>query len=386
MNTIIQTVLAEDGDTLRYVSVNSTATLSSGIRMAVDAGMYEFLRNPGDYKTEGEPLGSGQYGTVYLAVRMHGDRPEEVALKQSHKPLSDFRSQQLFLREISILAKMHTRLCLPLLGFWIPEESTMGPVILSPLMKNDTLDSAIAANTLTPTQVLKNAYGIAYGMRICHGYDIVRRDLKPENVFLSETFEPVIADFGLSKCLKGGVGASMAAGSPLYMAPEMIKKESSDKPLDVYSYAVTLYCLIGRTKTVVFEKRAKPFEAPYPLAMAVLASSRPKRIPSIPDWWWGLITRCWDQSPNERPTFDQIVASLDDDPGAILEGADAAAYAQYRAACHAEIVQGQVMPATMTQSLGDTATQPPVPGSQPLASLSATGGKRPRRSGSFDWK
>jgi serine/threonine protein kinase len=351
--------------------------------MAVNPEVYEYLRNPADYQKEAEPLGSGQYGTVYIAVRMHGGRREEVALKEANKPLSDLQSQKLFLREISILAKLHTRLCLPLVGFWLPTEPGHGPVILSPLMKNGTLDSATAANTLTLTQVLKNAFG----MRICHGYDIVHRDLKPDNVFLSDTFDPVIADFGLSKCLQGNVAASMLAGSPLFMAPEMMDQESSDKPLDVYSYAVTLYCLIGRTKTVVFENHTKPFSTTFPLMSAVTSGVRPKRPAAIPDWWWDLITKCWDQAPLDRPSFDHITVLLDDEPGATLPGADADEYARYRAACQADVVEGQAMPIAMTRSMVDNITLPPLPGGRPPPSLAATGGaRRARRSGTFEFK
>jgi hypothetical protein len=131
------------------------------------------------------------------------------------------------------------------------------------------------------------------------------------------------------------------------MAPEMMNQESSDKPLDVYSYAMTLYCLIGGTKTVVFEKRTKPFDTIFALMSAVLAGNRPKRLPAIPEFWWELITHCWDLAPERRLSFDQIITLLDDHPESLLPGTDPDSYSQYREACHAEVVEA--MPAATTR-------------------------------------
>jgi serine/threonine protein kinase len=243
---------------------------------------------------------------------------------------------------------------------------------------------------------MKIAYGLAFGMRVCHSYNVVHRDLKPENVFMGENFEPVIADFGLSKCLTGSVQLSVACGMPLFMAPEMHEGVSTDKPIDVYAYEMILYCLMGRVtpSAIVFEGQKKPALTSFGLARLVVDGTRLDRILEA---WQRIIDLCWVHSPAGRLTFDQIVATLEDDRGLILEGADEAEYRRYIDECNAEVTAGEAMPAALMKSYAGqpdlnaekivevAGEAPPAP--QPPPAPAAPGGTRKRaRQGGFDWK
>jgi serine/threonine protein kinase len=366
----------------------------------MSGALFEFLRDPDDY-TVGQLLGKGACASVSRAQHRDGT---QVALKQAREPLrqGDVAAQRMFIREVSILARLKTRLCLPLLGFWVPPDGC--PVILTPVMEHGTLghviedDAGPGRRRRTPTEVMKIAYGLAFGMRICHSYNIVHRDLKPDNVFMNENFEPVIADFGLSKCLTGSVQLSVACGTPLFMAPEMHEGVSTDKPIDVYAYAMILYCLIGRVtpSAIVFEGQKKPTANRFSLERLVVDGTRPWRLDRIPEAWQRIIDACWVPSPRARLTFDQIVAILEDDRELILEGADEAEYRRYIDECNAEVTAGEAMPAVLMRSypgqsdLGaenivEVAGEAP-PAPQPPPAPAAPGGTRRRsRQGSFDW-
>ena len=65
-------------------------------------------------------------------------------------------------------------------------------------------------------------YNIAMGLAHLHNENIVYRDLKPENILLEEDGYLSITDFGLAKILKDGEAANTFAGTPDYLAPEII--------------------------------------------------------------------------------------------------------------------------------------------------------------------
>jgi serine/threonine protein kinase len=233
-------------------------------------------------------------------------------------------------------------------------------------------------------------------MRICHSYDIVHRDLKPDNVFLSDRFAPVIADFGLSKCLQGSVELSNHCGTPLFMAPEMHEGTSTEKPIDVYAYAMIIYCLLGGVtpKGIVFKGQKAPTVTAFTLSLLVIDGVRPTPLPGkIPDSWQRVIDLCWSNGPEARPTFDQVVAILEDDRGLLLDGANEAEYRQYIEDCHAEVTDGQAMPASLAKSYGTVAgrdaereTIVTVSGGPPAPSPPAGTGRRARGSRNFEWK
>lgn len=82
------------------------------------------------------------------------------------------------------------------------------------------------------------------GLSVLHSNHIIHRDLKPENILLSiPTSDAVlkIADFGLSRVVHPGDYADVVCGSPLYMAPEIMKFQNYDDKVDMWS--VGLFCL-----------------------------------------------------------------------------------------------------------------------------------------------
>ena len=97
-----------------------------------------------------------------------------------------------------------------------------------------------------------------------HKKNIVHRDLKPENVLMISD-EPTdlslkITDFGFARCYNPTDGGlSEVLGSPLYMAPEIIKKVPYDEKVDIWSLGIMAYTLIsgkppflGKTKSELF--------------------------------------------------------------------------------------------------------------------------------------
>ena len=85
--------------------------------------------------------------------------------------------------------------------------------------------------------------GIARGMKYLHDRSIIHTDLKPENVLISDNYEPIITDFGCSKEFEFGKSNQQSQfwGTPFYMAPEILKEEEYDRKADVYSFSILMY-------------------------------------------------------------------------------------------------------------------------------------------------
>jgi serine/threonine protein kinase len=163
-------------------------------------------------------------------------------------------------------------------------------------------------------------------MKYLHSLNVIHRDLKGENVFLNEALEPFVADFGTARHVDGGLEMTMGAiGTPYYMAPELAQRTHPTYAgeVDVYSFAVMLYaCFATR-----FRLDDRPPNSPQPTRFEdyirrVAAGARFIRPPEMPDFYWGLITNCWQAGWESRPTFAEIVAQFKETHGYVFPDAD----------------------------------------------------------------
>ena len=92
--------------------------------------------------------------------------------------------------------------------------------------------------------------GVCETLSFLHGEGVIHRDLKPGNIFIRETGEPVLVDFGLAEEAGGATGreqihaSQKVGGSPSYMSPEQIRGEALDARSDLYSLGCVLYQFI----------------------------------------------------------------------------------------------------------------------------------------------
>jgi len=189
-----------------------------------------------------ETLGSGGFGTVYLAEDTWIDK--RVALKVPHRQNLDFGE---LLREPRLLASLnHPNIV-----------TTQGP-----------LDLSVA---LDYTCQILNAVEHA------HKQGVIHRDLRPANVFVTGEGMVKVGDFGTSRFLEIAAHGTTVIGSPPYMAPEQFEGRAVFAS-DLYSLGVTMYQLL----TGVL-----PYDTPAPndidrLRRGELASPPKLRNPSIP--------------------------------------------------------------------------------------------------------
>eukprot|EP00727_Mastigamoeba_balamuthi_P001508 m51a1_g11354 putative ctr1-like protein kinase (169) ;mRNA; r:6774-10682 len=96
--------------------------------------------------------------------------------------------------------------------------------------------------SLRPEWLLRAIYDVALGMAYLHSLSppIVHRDLKPMNILVDgESSRCKLTDFGLS-CIRWEDYLTGATGTPIWMAPEVLRNEPYTEKVDVYSFALVV--------------------------------------------------------------------------------------------------------------------------------------------------
>jgi len=140
-----------------------------------------------------------------------------------------------------------------------------------------------------------------------HGQGIVHRDLKLENILLSEDEKVKLTDVGTSKSATDITGT--LAGTPVYMAPEVTRFHIYELSADIYSLGIMLWEMwFGQQ---VFS--SVPVSSIQDLFAKVQGGLRPKNVPSyLPPSpaWRGLMEWCWSEDPKERPNAQQCKEAI----------------------------------------------------------------------------
>jgi eukaryotic-like serine/threonine-protein kinase len=182
------------------------------------------------------PLGSGGFGTVYLAEDTWIDK--KVAIKVPHRQNVDFGD---LLREPRLLASLsHPNIVAILTAekqeniFFIVMEYVQGDTLETVISRNGKLD---LARTLDYTCQICNALDHA------HQQGVIHRDLRPGNVLVSEGGVLKVADFGTSRFIEIAAHGTTVIGSPPYMAPEQFHGKAVFAS-DLYSLGVSMYQML----------------------------------------------------------------------------------------------------------------------------------------------
>ena len=226
-------------------------------------------QNLGKYRII-EPLGSGGFGTVYLAEDTWIDK--RVAIKVPHRQGLDFGE---LLREPRLLASLnHPNIVTVITA----EKQDNVFFIVMEYVPGETLETTIATRgALDLPLALDYTCQIANAVEHAHKQGVIHRDLRPANVFVTEKGLLKVGDFGTSRFLEIAAHGTTVIGSPPYMAPEQFEGRAVFAS-DIYSLGVTIYQML----TGVL-----PYDTPAPadierLRRGELVSPPRLRNPSIP--------------------------------------------------------------------------------------------------------
>ncbi|XP_074659307.1 mitogen-activated protein kinase kinase kinase 20-like [Tubulanus polymorphus] len=241
-----------------------------------------------------ERCGGGTYGSVYRA--RWKSQQKEVAVK---KLLSlDAEAQVL-----SILSHRN------IIQFYGAVTKSPNFCLVTEYADNGSLYAYLRIPEIMMdfVQILEWAKQIALGINYLHSeapVPIIHRDLKSKNIVITKEFTCKICDFGCSKFFGCTTKMSLAGTFP-WMSPEVIQSQPVSETCDTWSYGVVLWELLTREI---------PFEGieGFQVAWVVVEKGERLTIPSsCPASFATLMKRCWNLDPKKRPSFRQMLISLD---------------------------------------------------------------------------
>jgi eukaryotic-like serine/threonine-protein kinase len=193
-------------------------------------------------------LGHGGMATVFLAQDLKHDRP--VALKLMRPEAAAGLGADRFRREIATAARLqHPHICSVIDSgeaegrLWFAMPYVRGRSLRDRLKREGRLP---VADALRITREVAQALGYA------HREGVIHRDVKPENILLTDDGVTLLADFGIARPVTPITGehlteAGHGLGTPMYMSPEQAMAEPADHRADQYALAATCYeMLAGR--------------------------------------------------------------------------------------------------------------------------------------------
>lgn len=262
------------------------------------------------YLFVGPRIGEGAHAKVYegkyrnhsVAVKIvhRGDTPDEIAKREGR-----------FAREVAMLSRVQHKNLAKFIGacnkpvMVIVTELLLGGTLRKYLlnMRPRCLDTRVAVGF---------ALDIARAVECLHSHGIIHRDLKPENLILTADQKTVkLVDFGLAREESLTEMMTAETGTYRWMAPELYstvtlrhgEKKHYNHKVDAYSFAIVLWELLHNKL---------PFEGMSNLQAAYAAAFKNTR-PSLDDLPQDLaliLDSCWNEDPNARPNFSQIVQML----------------------------------------------------------------------------
>ena len=194
-------------------------------------------------------IGRGAMGRVYLAH--DGLLERDVALKELAVPdyITDEEREEVWKR-FRTEAKAAARLTHPHVVV-VHDIVASGDrqFIVMEYLEGKTLREILGERTFSPAEATSIASMIGEALDYAHSQGIIHRDVKPDNIFVLESGNIKVADFGISKILKVSdhTHTDVIMGTPNYIAPEVIRGLPFDHRVDVFALGVTLYeILAGR--------------------------------------------------------------------------------------------------------------------------------------------
>jgi len=258
-----------------------------------------------------EQLGEGGMATVFRAydTRLERDVAIKVIRVDQFAPSLLERILKRFEREAKSLARLSHPNIVAIIDFG---EYQNIPYLVMVYLPGGTLKDRMgkampwgeAARLLVP---------IARALDYAHREGVIHRDVKPTNILMARSGDPMLTDFGIAKLLDPGeaqtlTGTGLGIGTPEYMAPEQGLGQEIDARADIYALGVVFYELVtGR----------KPYTADTPMAVVFKHMTDPLPrpgvyVPGLPETVEKVLIKALAKKPDDPyENMEKFAAALE---------------------------------------------------------------------------
>ena len=270
----------------------------------------------GKYRVKGE-LGRGGMGAVYLAEQPGLGR--EVAIKELiQSAATDPVALQRFLQEAQVMARTSHPNLVQVHDLELTGDANY---IVLEFVRGKSLRDWLNRGPIPPPQVFAIMHGVLQALDYAHKHAVVHRDMKPENVLLSDEGMVKVADFGIARLTDdSGVGGTATktgttVGTPQYMSPEQVTSSKVDGRSDLYSAGIMFYELVAGQPPFTATESDGPFTL---MAKHVQAPPKPPSVhrPGLDIELEQLMLKAISKRPEERfqtgQEFDDAISRVAD--------------------------------------------------------------------------
>ena len=249
-------------------------------------------------------LGEGSFGKVYkvhkeefgkvyyAAVKMISIPQSEAELEQARSEgLDDASARSYFqtfvtdiIQEIDLMSafKGNTNIVSLEDHEVVEKKSSIGWDILIRMELLTTLSAYMNEKPLMTEDIVQVGMDIARALELCAMKKTIHRDIKPDNIFVSQYGDYKLGDFGIARQIERTMSGLSKKGTYTYMAPEVFKGEEYGPSVDLYSLGIVMYRYLNKNRT--------PFLPPFPDPItprdrdeALRRRMSGERLPDIPD-------------------------------------------------------------------------------------------------------
>lgn len=270
-------------------------------------------------------IGEGSFGAVYELQREDFGEVYSSALKVIRVPSGDGEVQALqregmdqreiqrylyssvseLVREFALMAKLkgtghivsyedHTVL---------KHDSGIGwDILIRMELLTPLLTYAYQDHPFSRRDVIKLGIDICKALELCQKYNIIHRDIKPDNIFVNDNGDFKLGDFGIARTVEKTQGEMSKKGTYNYMAPEVYRGEEYGFSVDIYSLGIVLYRLLNRNRLPFLPQPPQPLT--HDNRDRALASRMSGR--AIPSPWYGqgrlgeIVLKACTPNPQDR--------------------------------------------------------------------------------------
>ena len=251
-----------------------------------------------------EQLGEGSFGKVYkvhkeefgrvyyAAVKMISIPQSKAELEQAmNEGLDDASARSYFqtfvtdiIQEIDLMSafKGNTNIVSLEDHEVIEKKGSIGWDILIRMELLTTLSSYMNSNPLMQEDVIQVGIDIARALELCAMKKTIHRDIKPDNIFVSQYGDYKLGDFGIARQIERTMSGLSKKGTYTYMAPEVFKGEEYGPSVDLYSLGIILYRYLNKNRTPFLPAFPDPI-TPRERDEALRRRMSGEKLPDIPD-------------------------------------------------------------------------------------------------------